>query len=161
MPEDPTTRSTDEPGSDEFAHDDIVKRLLDYQRQLREGKAEQATPPDRGSVATATVPEQLVDLTASEIPDVAPAEVEEVPAVEATGERVAEDTPRGGEQPVPAEPAAGAEASGRLERLERSLAEIASMLSSLRKEFQDLAIAADERIARIEEAIARARGEGS
>jgi hypothetical protein len=43
-------------------HDDIMKRLLDYQRQLREGESA-GSERAPAAVATATVTEDVVDLT--------------------------------------------------------------------------------------------------
>src|SRR5437899_11112540 len=57
MTEDPATRSAvgeELEQSPSSVHDDIVKRLLDYQRQLRDEKGDVATP-DRPSVTDDTM----------------------------------------------------------------------------------------------------------
>jgi len=67
-------------------HDDIMKRLLDYQRQLREGASTHGSPESlqptmdhaatEAKTATATVTEEVVDLTRVE--DDEPDEVIEI-----------------------------------------------------------------------------------
>jgi hypothetical protein len=63
MPEDVNDQvaETAEAEEPELVHDDIVKRLLDYQRQLREGLQDTEMAPS--SVATQTATDELVDLT--------------------------------------------------------------------------------------------------
>lgn len=67
MPEDVNDQvaETAEAEEPELVHDDIVKRLLDYQRQLREGLegTSAGAAAAASSVATQTATEELVDLT--------------------------------------------------------------------------------------------------
>lgn len=169
------------------AHDDIMRRLLEYQRQLREGvppseaarAVAESDPAARGigSVGrdvTTTTEEVVVDLTQAEAelerrPDAEPIDVEG-PA-RASEVRMEEPTPGVAESPQPASPVGTPPEAGssvwatpvpdpgladRVAQLERTLAEIATQVSDLRQRFQDMAIAADERLADLERTLARA-----
>lgn len=226
MPEDRTTQtgsasaSGGEQGAPPIVHEDIMQRLLEYQRKLREGlspreaaqavaeavaregaspaaqaeQAEQGTEPQAEPVITATQPEPVVDLTAAEaeleertareagsadrepsVREVAvaePAEAPPEPAAETPWEVAAEasDTVASAEQTeaAAAAPAPGSvwavptpspepDLAARVERLERTLASVSQQVSELRQRFQDMAIAADERLAELERTLARAR----
>lgn len=190
--------TTSEPGAEArpIAHDDIMRRLLEYQRQLREGvppseaakavaesdpSALRAEPSREAATATA---EPVVDLTRAEAEleaETGQAEREEAEAPEARathgGISPAETEPASGVEPsaeaplgselapsVWAEPssvrapsAADPALAARVERLEQALEQIATQVSDLRQRFQDLAIAADERLAELERTLARAR----
>lgn len=205
MPEDRMTHTgSASPSADEgdrgappIAHEDIMQRLLEYQRKLREGlsprEAAQAvaeavasrSAPRSEPLATATEPEPVVDLTAAE------AELEQATAPGA-GTPAAEAVEPGPERP--AEPASAAEPpaevasaappwetgspaaaaseetawagpasspdpglAARVEQLEHALASVATQVSELRQRFQDVAIAADERLAELERTLAHLR----
>jgi hypothetical protein len=68
MPDDVMTPGDDQEEAGPIVHDDIMKRLLDYQRQLREGPDAEGAPPLvdhsrlEAQTATATA-EEIVDLT--------------------------------------------------------------------------------------------------
>ncbi|GBC87574.1 hypothetical protein HRbin12_01586 [bacterium HR12] len=197
---DADVRETSEQGAEArpIAHDDIMRRLLEYQRQLREG-----VPPSEAAKAVAesdpsalraepasvtiTATEAVVDLTRAEAELEAEAGTTEQEASEAAAGVEAEagsggeaevasaaepsaEPPRAAspaaEQvpstealagPVEARPDADPALSARLERLERTLGQVAAQVSHLRQRFQDLAIAADERLAELERTLARAR----
>jgi len=185
--------SADEP-SVEIVHDDIVKRLLDYQRQLRETAEDAAATPTRTSTMTAEAPsDELVDLTtagAGDTDDGDPGRADAATGSSAgtaspdaivldtteasadvivlhpdtdiarsgigTTDVVDEMTTIGGEPPasqlIGSQPSRDAE---HLERFERSLEDLASRFAELRSSFQDMAIAADDRLAEIEDLLAR------
>jgi hypothetical protein len=164
MPEDPIATGED---ADEapVVHDDIMKRLLDYQRRLRDGSGSDGLV-EQGEMqaartGTVTATEDLVDLTEIEEPEV---EVVEPSVVEPSEPEPTDVVLLEG--PVEAEPAEVVAAAGdedlreRLDRIAGSLARIASMLAAVRQDFQDLAVQADERIAEIEDALAAARRSG-
>lgn len=194
MPEDRTTQTGSASASDSeqaappIVHEDIMQRLLEYQRKLREGlspqeaaravaervasegappteqaeQAEQKAEAHAEPVITATEPEAVVDLTAAE------AELEQRAAQEAPP--AGSETEEPAEQEVePAEAAAPASGSvwavpapspdpelvARVEQLERTLASVSEQVSELRQRFQDMAIAADERLAELERTLSR------
>ncbi len=98
--------------------DDMMQRLVAYQRHLREGLS----------------PEEAAEL-----------------AMRTPGTEGAE--PSG----FVLDPAAEiAELTLRVAKLEQTLAHVAEMLSAMRRRFQDMTIAADERLATIEEMLASA-----
>lgn len=176
-----------------IAHDDIMRRLLEYQRQLREGvppseaaravaesdpSALRAEPSREAATATA---EPVVDLTRAEAELEAEATTiqREAPEPSASAGTVtpaaaeagtASATEPSSEAPPKAGPSLGTEPSSvratpapdpallaRVERLERTLEQVTTQVSDLRQRFQDLAIAADERLAELERTLARAR----
>ncbi|GIV00579.1 MAG: hypothetical protein KatS3mg014_2194 [Actinomycetota bacterium] len=193
-----TTGSAEGGGDRPIAHDDIMRRLLEYQRQLREGvppseaaRAVAESDPSAlragpaAETATASAAEPVVDLTRAEaeleaegattepeVPEAAARVETEAPAA-AEAESVSAAEPSAGPAAPPSptvEPGPPAEPSAvwavptadpgltaRVERLERTLDEIATQVSDLRQRFQDLAIAADERLAELERTLARAR----
>jgi hypothetical protein len=146
-----------------LVHDDIMHRLLDYQRQLREG----VTPEEAAQHAASPV---LVDYSALDAPTPVAEETDTVQVIdldaaeEVVEERTevpAEDvpqvwsTPSLSSEPTPVQPKpAAAEASGdvalRLAKLEDTLSNIATSIGELREQFTNMAIAADERLAAIE-----------
>ena len=245
MPEDVNDQvaETTEAEEPELVHDDIVKRLLDYQRQLREGLEDTATAPS--SVAMQTATDELVDLTGGDtleedfvdltedvsgaprpaenlaIEDVAAASPPppplEDPAVDAptrtTGgaeapaqdradaevivlrpdpsadqdamtsasdaavaraDAPSDEAGRAGAWPGPAPSPARVEdgspsvttgssddkAADRIAELERRLEILVSRFADLRSSFQDMAIAADERLAEIEDLLTEVRDDG-
>jgi hypothetical protein len=194
--------SGDEPEADPTSsvpHDDIMKRLLDYQRSLREG----ASPEEAAEVITGraeATPAETVTATADlldlEEPAVAiapepeheqepePQPSAEVAQVELAGSEPAEPSaaepgpaeatlvtilePSAGREGAPptapsgAEPprsASRVEVEARLAKLEGSLDRLGSKLAALRQSFQEMAVAADERLATLEDELAEARGE--
>ena len=164
MPDDVITPDDEQDELTPVAHDDIMKRLLDYQRLLREeSPPETHAGPSRTMVdysameaqaltATATA-EEIVDLTEVEeseadIEIVEVADLPEIATVEPPQTELSTSTGEG-------------DLTERVEQLEASLDRIARMLAAVRSDFQDLAIRADERIAEIEDALAAARGSSS
>jgi hypothetical protein len=160
MPEETTTETPPETEGPAIEHDDLMQRLLRYQRQLRGDKL---LPP------TAEVAEQerpLIDYAAAEAPSATEAETLMVDLTDAEAELEAAtvaETPT--QEPVPATPEpehisaelALADQSARIAELEATLTRITQMVSDLRKRFQDLAISADERLSGLEEALAEVR----
>ena len=242
MPEDVNDQvaETTEAEEPELVHDDIVKRLLDYQRQLREGAEE--TPTDAAaaasSVATQTATDELVDLTggdtleedfvdlSADAPDAPPptegiatedvAMASPPPPLGALRDERADasdaevivlhpdatttgmdpdaatsaddvistsaDIPTDGaghagawpgaaptspvapiEEPTPSfsADASDGEAADRILELERRLETLSARFAELRSSFQDMAIAADERLAEIEDLLSGTRPDGS
>ncbi len=245
MPEDVNDQVAETTEAEEpvLVHDDIVKRLLDYQRQLREGLEDTATAPS--SVATQTVTDELVDLTGGDtleedfvdltedvsgaprpaedraIEDVAAASPPPPPlddgavdaptrtiggaeapaqdrvdaevivlhpdpsadqdamtsasdAAVALADAPSDEAGRAGAWPGPAPSPARVEdgspsvttgssddeAADRIAELERRLEILVSRFADLRSSFQDMAIAADERLAEIEDLLTEVRDEG-
>jgi hypothetical protein len=156
-----------------LVHDDIMHRLLDYQRQLREGVTpEQAADHATSSVLvdysaldapaaleqTETV--EVIDLAAVEEPaeeqDEEPADA--VPEVWSGSSSPMEPTPM---QATPDAAAPSGDLAVRLAKLEDTLSNIATSIGDLREQFQNMAIAADERLAGIESMLADARSEAA
>ncbi len=187
-------------GTADTAHDDIMKRLLDYQRSLREGASPEEAAEimregttDSAVLEASSTAESLAELLSTEVvPDEAVAvESEPViePAVEVPFELEVE--PELEREPSPvrslepeAEEAVGAEppvetiaepalASGDLEaiggsrselearvgKLEGQLEGLGARIAELRRSFQDMAIAADERLATMADEVEQARRE--
>lgn len=191
MPEQSSSREgwvsgASEQGVPPIAYDDVMRRLLEYQRHLREGlsprEAAQAVASAGGSpsepepavepVVTATEHELLVDLTEAEA-ELEARTVEEAVMAEAEAakeDEVGERGPEvgGGAATEEVAIAAGAPArtpnptpdaalTARVEQLERTLAAVSQQVSELRQRFQDMAIAADEHLAELERTLSRAR----
>jgi len=179
VPEDESDErwTNDEPAPEEptAAHDDIMKRLLDYQRSLREGASpEEAAEAIRGGVAerhepaeTTVVTEELVELEALEPEPPAKFSEPEVAAEVEPGLMEVEPEPMELEpepmelEPEPSPPSAvpESELQARLSALEGKLDLIGSKIVEVRRSFQDLAIAADERLAALEDELDRVRRE--
>jgi hypothetical protein len=207
VPDEPEEGWTDVPAdSDEptVAHDDIMKRLIDYQRTLREGASpEEAAEAARSAFTDPRPPEapttvsELVDVTAEteeradvEVqiePEPATAEAEPEPPT-AEAEPASEPLDTGWEDVVPpqAEPewSPTAEAPGyvtipespaetrqeaadpvpdlraEVGSLEERLDRLVAKIGELRSSFQDMAIAADERLAAMEREIGDLRRGG-
>jgi hypothetical protein len=178
-------------------HQNIMSRILEYQRQLREGDPPPPpveTLPDRPAMdfaaaeALSAETADLVDLTEAEAtlaaePGPAPAVEGEGPVPEtsdqgAPSEERAEEkvapVVRLVEPPAPAEPRpvpengvwavpdppAQDERNVELERiaeLEEALRRVSQTITELRRRFQDMAVASDERLAELEEIVERAR----
>ncbi len=249
MPEDVNDQvaETTEAEEPELVHDDIVKRLLDYQRQLREGLEETSTDAASAasSVATQTATDELVDLTGGDtleedfvdltedvsgaprpaedmtIEDVAVASPPPPPlddsavdtptlttggaeapardradaevivlhpdpsadqdamtsasdAAVARSDAPSDEAGRAGAWPGPAPSPARVEdgspsvttassdddAADRIVELERRLEILVVRFADLRSSFQDMAIAADERLAEIEDLLTEVRDDG-
>lgn len=173
MPEDESDErwTNDEPAPEEptAAHDDIMKRLLDYQRSLREGASpEEAAEAIRGGMAerrepgeTTVATEELVELGTTE-PEVQLEPESELEAPSSEPEAAVELGPEPMEpQPEPPPPTAAPESElqARLSALEGKLDLIGSKIVEVRRSFQDLAIAADERLAALEDELDRVRRE--
>jgi hypothetical protein len=128
------------PRDSEAVRDDIMKRLLEYQRR-QQGEANAA------SSVWATPP-----VKAPEAAPVAERHAEEAP----TQPETPAETPV--EDEAPAAPSElSPEVQARVETLQGALDRVASQIAELRQTFQDMAIAADERLADIESEIARSR----
>jgi hypothetical protein len=162
-----------------IVHDDIMQRLLDYQRQLREGLTpEQAAQPAASPILvdysalespTPVAPQieadEVIDLAAIEAAieeptdaEAKPAPADAVPQIWATSSMVPEPTP------TPTTPAAtdtSGDLAARLAKLEDTLSGVAESVSDLRAQFQDMAIAADDRLGAIESMISGAKDEAA
>lgn len=188
MSQDTPLDAEQEEAQSEIVHDDIVKRLLEYQRQLREGMAADASPETAEPGTTKTDTELVVDLTeaeaAVEARETAEEPIAEIPEPEAELEiaepepiaeiaepeaEAPEPTPEIGEptaskptasapepEPAgePAEASPSADLEARVAELEASLGRVTQILGELRGSFQEMAIAADERLAEIEALLA-------
>ncbi|MGE5459117.1 MAG: hypothetical protein ACM3WR_00685 [Solirubrobacterales bacterium] len=132
----------------EIVHEDIMQRLLNYQRHLREGDS----PSEAAGAVTATMTEtdMVVDLTHAE------AELEAVDLV--VIEEAAEPTSPA--ENAPAVPTA-ADLAARVAELEHAVARVSAMITDLRNRFQDMAVDSDERLAAVSEALSEAGGSGS
>jgi hypothetical protein len=152
-----------------LVHDDIMHRLLDYQRQLREGvtpeqAAERLSSPvlvdhsaiDAPSALEQTDTVEVIDLAAVEEPAEEPADA--VPEVWSGSSSPLEPTPI---QPMTDATVASGDLAVRLAKLEHTLSNIATSIGDLRQQFQDMAIAADERLAGIESMLADARDQAA
>ena len=118
MREEMSIRDEPEAPTPSAAQEDLMQRLVAYQRHLREGLS----------------PDEAAEL-----------------AMRGTGTEGAEPSMS------PADPIAEiAELTLRVAKLEQTLAHVAEMLSAMRRRFQDMTIAADERLATIEEMLAAA-----
>lgn len=151
-----------------LVHDDIMHRLLDYQRQLREG----VTPEQAAEHAASPV---LVDYSALDAPaileQVETVEVIDLAAVEEPAEDGAEEptdtvpevwsVSRITPEPTPTPSDASGDVALRIAKLEDTLSNIATSIGDLRAQFQNMAIAADERLAAIESMLADARTEAA
>jgi hypothetical protein len=229
--------NADEEANLNIAHDDIVKRLLDYQRQLREGAPEELAPAATTTITAEAPADEVIDLNAAEAEgsdtialdepatagavsaetattdamdtsatgtdlvtetsehgtdDAASADVIVLHPEASAAEEVAQDTEAmtavdasadedlatvmteiaEAEAVAPGDAAAAApsaetaaaaseapamepEDAERIARYERSLEDLADRFATLRSSFQDMAIAADERLAEIEELLAQ------
>lgn len=176
MPEDESDErwTNDEPAPEEptAAHDDIMKRLLDYQRSLREGASpEEAAEAIRGGTAerrepgeTTVTTEELVELEAEEPepePEAEPPSSGPEGAVELQPEPTELEPEPTELEPEPSPPSVVLESQlqARLSALEGKLDLIGSKIVEVRRSFQDLAIAADERLAALEDELDRVRRE--
>ena len=176
MPEEPITDDEQEARASDIVHDDIMQRLLQYQRQLREGM----TPGEAAEVHTAERPLidyaaaealaaaktgtiQVVDITEAEAeldvsepaaPAAAEPKAEEALTIEAEAESIVEAEPVvepvavAATQPVPS-----TDLTDRVAELEDTLARVSKLVGELRERFQDMAIASDERLAAIEDTL--------
>lgn len=197
MPEDVKTDEEPETEAPQLVHDDIVKRLLDYQRRLREGAPDDPAPVSDPEMSPSVI-DEVIDLTAEEElvvegststeavpqpvaqgPGEAPADVAEV--IDISTGRAAEAGPASAETKISGSDASGAEMTetaseppdgsavtsadlgatqaleDRIDEIERSLERLSSKFAELRSAFQDMAIAADERLADIQDVIAQLR----
>jgi hypothetical protein len=186
---DETTMGAAGQNGDETEHEDIMHRILEYQRQLREGDPPPpptSTMPERplmdfaAAEALSAETADLVDLTAAEAAlaaETRPAPVlsdegppsdrtegeEEQPAVPPVVRLVEEPSsatpPPGGVWAVPPPPAQDdrGETAARVAELEAALRRVSDTITELRQRFQDMAVASDERLAELEEILARAQ----
>ena len=155
--------ATEDPSA---AHDGIMKRLLNYQRSLREG-ASPAEAAEAAEVAeieeTAEIEEVEETAEAEQVVEVKPTpegpteEQRDLSAAEPGSEATADVVP----EPVLEASEAGskAELEERVQRLEERLERLGSKVGALRQSFQDMAIAADERLAAMEDEIGQVRSE--
>jgi hypothetical protein len=233
MPDHPIDPDDEEADGPTVAHDDIMKRLLDYQRQMREGDEGEASASASGEASGAvsetwleeplvSAPREVADLdgagTDVGLPET-PAYEErildeplarqerEVEEVRGTGDvpqvdeapqtpdvpDVAEEAPqprRGffrsrasrrdadvrdleratnvedvpdfddAASPIaPLSASVAAELESRIAAFERTLQRLHAQVTELRAMFADMAVAADERLGALEDAIAKARAE--
>jgi hypothetical protein len=147
----------------EASHDDIMKRLIDYQRRQQGGATKEeaassvwavpASAPQTAEAAPTPPAPVEVQPAPSEV-QLAPAEVHVVPPE--VDQITAEVHPAPSEVPPPeSHPATDADA--RIERLQSAFDRLGSQIGEMRQAFQDMAIAADERLTEIESEIARVR----
>lgn len=161
MPEETTTETPPETEGPATEHDDLMQRLLRYQRQLRGDKllpppaevAEQERPLIDHAAAEApstTEAEKplMVDLTDAE----AELEAATVPELPTREQAPAVPEP----EHISAEPAL-ADQSVHIAELEATLTRITRMVGELRERFQDMAISLDERLSGLEEALTEVR----
>ncbi len=214
VPDDGWNDPEPEAEAPEVGHDDIMKRLVDYQRSLREGasptEAVETLFTERLQTESPTTTGELVDLSSADptfevesLPEPAdeiepepagPSPSEPVPATlgeepepemaasreepepettEVAHERepAIEEEPDVGPEPVPGYVTIPANVGGlpaetrteleeRLTALEDRLQRLGSKVGELRRNFQDMAIAADERLASMEDEIGRVAHEG-
>jgi hypothetical protein len=157
-----------------------MQRLLDYQRQLREGLTpEQAAQPaaspilvdysaleSPAPIGTQTDTVEVIDLAAVERSieesidaETEPAPADAVPRIWATSSIASQPTS------MPTTPAAATDASGdlaaRLAKLEDTLSSVAKSVIDLRAQFQNMAIAADDRLAAIESMVSGAKDDAA
>lgn len=131
----------------QIVHDDIVRRLLQYQAQLREGIKAGET-----ELATPAASLDLIDYSALGSP--APAQIEEIVDI-AAAESAAEaglvvTIPEpGGAAAEPPLPGAREDLDARVARLESAITQIASSLADLRIQAQDSAMLIDDRLAEV------------
>jgi len=155
-------------------HDDIVKRLLEYQRQLREGATSNEAALQAGieaplidysvlevQQAVATEAAEIVDLTAAEAEAEAGARAEVTPDIwttsglievpEGTAEPALPETPETG-----AAPASEGDLATRVTALEEILEDLVKDLHGLRTRSQDYALLVDDRLAAMQAKLAEA-----
>jgi hypothetical protein len=159
VPDEGWTAEDSESAAPEVAHDDIMKRLLDYQRSLREGASpteaaeaawQPSAPPDEVSAQVEPSPEPEPERRA-ELEVEAPAPREPEPPAAAPGlVTILEPLP-------PVSDVTRADLEERLASVEERLSRLRSRLAELRQSFQDMAIDADERLAQIEEELGHVR----
>lgn len=165
----------------EASHDDIMKRLLDYQRRQEGGATKEeaassvwAVPASARAPAAAPATAEAVPAPVEAAPapvDVQPApsdiqqappEVQPPPEVQLAQSEVepawSEVRPAPAEVPPP-ESHPTTDVDARIERLHGALDRLGSQIGEMRQAFQDMAIAADERLNEIESEIARVRAE--
>lgn len=154
MSDDPRTEAEREqaprpPEPSGASHDDIMKRLLDYQRRKQEG----ASKEEAASSVWATVSPPAATEAVDPVPPPTTEAVQPVPPPTTYPE-----APAPSEAP-PAESRPAGDADVWIERLQGELNRLGSKVGEMRQVFQDMAIAADERLAAIESEIARVRSE--
>jgi hypothetical protein len=164
-------------------HDDIMKRLVDYQRQLRQGvePTEAAAvawhreqrdpvqpeppgrPPEEPDFVDVSSPEPGVEAEAEpEVRAGGPEEIETAQPpdrVEILTQAEAEASPARPWQspPAPGRETTRTDVSARIAQLEGTLDRLSKLLGDLRENFQGMAVTADERLAAIEAEIERNR----
>jgi len=144
MPDDVTTDELEDEVV-EVVHDDIVKRLLDYQRQLRDGAlVEGEVPPETVTIPEASADDEVIDLTDAVL------DAETSAGAPATFGAAGPHADAGSEERATA-------LEGRIAAMEGALEELSSRFAELRSSFQDMAIAADERLAAIDDLLAETR----
>jgi hypothetical protein len=156
-------------------HDDIVKRLLEYQRQLRQGAtpteaARRAAPEpplidysvleEQQAVVTET--EEIVDLTAVEANIEAEPESEAAPPIWSVNGLIevpeAEETAPPAVQETVEMPTAEGDLADRITALEEILKDLVKDLHGLRSQSQDYALVVDDRLATIQAKLTEAMG---
>ncbi len=169
-----------------IVHDDIMQRLLDYQRRLREGLSPEQAAQSNGTpvvvdhapsespapIATQADTVEVVDLAAVEGAIEEPIEViggvEVVHAADESERASADAVPQvwadssTGPEPTSVPTTAdaadlAADLAARLSRLEDTLSSVAKSIGDLREQFQNMAIAADDRLGVIESMISSAK----
>jgi hypothetical protein len=170
-----------DPEDPSVAHDDIMKRLLDYQRSLRGDEEEELAEPaaevaeaDEVASEPEAAPPTFVEPVGSEL-DLAGAQSAAVPTLdvelalgldaepEPAVEPPAALDPVAGSDPAPPvlDPLAGSrtELEARVQRLEERLERLGARVVSLRRSFQEMAIAADDDLAAMKDEIDESRSD--
>jgi hypothetical protein len=157
MPDDVRTEDAEAEATPSVAHDDIVKRLLDYQRRLRDLEAGVPAPAPSG-VPAEDAPGPSGEAAVSDTTPDAPTLVD-LTAAEADAETTTSDADLHGSASVPDMSANAAQerAAIRVEELELALERLSSRFATLRSSFQELVLAADEQLATIEDLLREAR----
>jgi flagellar motor switch protein FliG len=142
-----------------LVHDDIMQRLMDYQRRLREGLTPEQAAKSNGTPVVVKPASQSPATTATRAETI---EVVDLAAVEAPVEEPIEDI-KGVEVVLAADESEtlstdlAADLAARLARVEDTLSSVAKSIGDLREQFQNMAIAADERLGVIESMISSAK----
>ncbi len=180
MPEEFAAGEEQEEHARETVHDDVMQRLLEYQRHLREGVSPAQADAAAAEVhpltgraeaealtATKTEPTQLVDITEAEaeleitetLPDAPPIEetIETAEAVEAEEEPAqpaAEEPTVERDEPVtPSGTTAWTDLEARIGELEDKIARVSQTVGELRGRLQDMVVSSAEHFAAIEDAL--------
>jgi uncharacterized small protein (DUF1192 family) len=150
----------------EVAHDDIVRRVLEYQRRLRAGEPATLSGRDDGpGIGPALAEAVPTSPVATEGPATSGFATEEILAVTIAEEDAQVEVERGAEVDTDLRPemAPGVvdPLAERVAELEATFDRLGAMLDAIRQDFQDLVVEVDERIGAVQREIGRARHQGT